>query len=76
MHHTPRVETYAFGIPMEGHGGGDKVLAKSFISVMSGAADSVAPLETGLLSVLMCLKAKESAKSHTFKKINPTELGF
>ena len=76
MHHTPRVETYAFGTPMEGHGGGDKALAKSFIDILSGAADSVAPLDTGLLSVLMCLKAKESARNHTFQQINPAEVGF
>lgn len=76
MHHTPRNETYAINVPLEFHGGGDQVLAGSFIDIMRGTAESVAPLETGLLSVLMCLKAKESAKTHTFQEIDPAEVGF
>jgi len=54
-----------------GHGGGDIVLAHNFLELIRGEAESVAPLEAGLQSVLMCLKARESAVDHTFKAIQP-----
>ena len=55
-----KVETIAF------HGGGDIKLINNFVGVMLGAETSKTPLEQGLLSAYMCLKAKESAESHTF----------
>ena len=55
-----RVETIAF------HGGGDIKLINNFIGVMLGTEKSKTPLEQGLLSAYMCLKAKESAENHTF----------
>lgn len=69
MHHTPRVETYRVDSKALSHGGGDTVLAQNFIDVARGAGESVAPLEAGLLSVLMCLKAKQSAQTRSFQAI-------
>ncbi len=69
MHQTPRTDTYKFDIPGGSHFGGDDVLAENFINVMQGKEDSVAPLEAGLLSTLMCIKAKESALTGEFRKI-------
>lgn len=64
-HYTPgeiryKVETTG------NHGGGDKKLADNFIGVMQGTEKSKTPLEQGLLSAYMCLKAKESACKHCF----------
>lgn len=69
MHHTPRTETYKMNAAGASHGGGDTVLADSFIRVIRGERESVAPLDAGLMSVLMCLKAKESAATKTFQEI-------
>ena len=69
MHHTPRVETYKIDTSQASHGGGDAVLADNFIRIMRGEQTSVSPLSAGILSVLMCLKAKESAATRTFQEI-------
>ena len=69
MHHTPRVETYKTDSSMLSHGGGDTVLVDSFVQVIRDKAKSVSPLSAGLLSVLMCLKAKESNATNTFQEI-------
>lgn len=69
MHLSPRIETYKFDTSRMNHAGGDKVLALNFIRVMQGREKSVSPLEAGLLSVKMCLAAKESAESEIFIKI-------
>lgn len=69
MHHTPRVETYKFESSSASHGGGDTVLADNFIRVIRGEQTSVSPLSAGLLSALMCLKAKESAAKKSFEDI-------
>ncbi len=69
MHHTPRVDTIKFSTTSFSHGGGDLVLADNFIRVMRGEQKSVSPLEAGLLSVLMCLKARESAETASFQDI-------
>lgn len=69
MHHQPRTETIKMNTAGASHGGGDTVLADSFIRVIRGERKSVAPLDAGLLSVLMCLKAKESAATKTFQEI-------
>ena len=68
MHQTPRTETYNVSSGAS-HGGGDTVLADNFVRVIRGEQKSVAPLDAGLLSVLMCLKAKESAATKTFQEI-------
>lgn len=69
MHHTPRLESYKMNTAGASHGGGDTVLVDNFIRVIRDGAKSVAPLDAGLLSVLMCLKAKESAATKTFQEI-------
>ena len=74
MHHLSRVETYKIDREFDqSHGGGDLVLAKNFLDVIEGKAETVAPLSAGLLSVLMCLKAKESAMTKTFQEISSLE---
>jgi predicted dehydrogenase len=70
MHHTPRSETHKLDSKAMSHGGGDLVLAQSFINIITGQAPSIAPLDAGLLSVLMCLKARESARTMTFQEIS------
>jgi len=69
MHHAPRTETYKMNASGASHGGGDTVLVDNFIRVIRGERKSVSPLEAGLLSVLMCLKAKESAATKMFQEI-------
>jgi predicted dehydrogenase len=69
MHHSSRVETIEMQSAGKAHGGGDTVLAENFIKVIRDDALSVAPLTTGLMSALMCLKAKESAATRTFQQI-------
>ncbi|TFE24705.1 Gfo/Idh/MocA family protein [Cohnella luojiensis] len=70
MHHAARVEKYDLNTDEGGHGGGDEVLAKNFIRVMQGREASVAPLDAGLLSALMCLKAKQSAETNAFLSLD------
>ena len=53
----------------EGHHGGDMELAGDFLRVLTGAGRSRAPLEAGLLSVQMCLMARESCRLNTFQSI-------
>lgn len=69
MHHAPRVETYQLQAG-DSHYGGDEVLAKNFVEIMRGAASSISPLEAGLQSALLCLKARESAKTGTFQSVD------
>ena len=69
MHHSTRMETIQMQSAGNAHGGGDTVLAANFVKVIRDEALSVAPLNTGLLSALMCLKAKESAETRTFQEI-------
>ncbi len=68
-HHTPRVDVHKVDTSKMSHGGGDTVLARNFIQVMKGEAESVAPLDAGLLSVAMCLAAKASADTGTFQDV-------
>ncbi len=70
MHHSDTVETIKMENTGEGHSGGDWALAMSFIELMKGTGESVAPLEAGLTSVLMCLKAKESEATGSFMEIS------
>lgn len=69
MHHTPRVESYKMDSHAMSHGGGDTVLVDNFVRVIRGEQKSVSPLSAGLLSVLLCLKAKESSQTNTFQAI-------
>ncbi len=67
-HHYPTVETISFDTT-DGHGGGDEFLAKNFIDVITGKAESVAPISDGLISAAICLAARKSASTQTFQHI-------
>lgn len=69
MHNTPEIETYKLDTSQMSHAGGDEALAYNFIRVMQGKEETKSPIEDGFLSVLMCLKAKESAETNTFQMI-------
>lgn len=69
MHQATRDETYKINPGAGSHSGGDPVLADNFVRVIRGEQKSVSPLDAGLLSVLMCLKAKESSLTHTFQDV-------
>ncbi|MNI09399.1 putative oxidoreductase YteT precursor [compost metagenome] len=69
MHHTSRVETYEIE-PGSNHFGGDEVLARNFVDIMKGTASSISTLDDGLMSALLCLKARESALTGTFQAID------
>ena len=69
MHHSNRMETIQMGASTNGHGGGDTVLARNFVDIIRDGAPSIAPIGDGLLSALLCLKAKESAETMTFQEI-------
>lgn len=68
MHHTPRVETYRIEAG-DDHFGGDTALVRSFSELVSGGRTSVSPLDAGLDSALLCLKAKQSALTGTFQEL-------
>ncbi|MCC2685884.1 MAG: oxidoreductase [Paenibacillaceae bacterium] len=68
MHHTPRVETYELEATAD-HFGGDSVLSENFYSLIEGKSITSGTLEDGMLSALMCLKAKQSAETGTFQEI-------
>ncbi|HEX5322942.1 MAG TPA: Gfo/Idh/MocA family oxidoreductase [Capsulimonadaceae bacterium] len=70
-HHGSHTETHEVD-KTQAHGGGDTVLAAHFTEVIRGERASMSTLEDGLLSVLMCLKAKESARTHTFQGLEFT----
>jgi predicted dehydrogenase len=76
MHHSPRTETYKMETPPTSHCGGDVVLVNNFIRAIRDGAESVSPMNAGLLSVLMCLKAKESAETNVFQEISYTDRGL
>lgn len=68
-HQQNVLETYSLD-STDGHGGGDGILLDAFVKLVEGKADvSISTLDDGLLSALMCLKAKESAATDTFQKI-------
>lgn len=68
MHHEPAVKTHRFDSATD-HFGGDSVLARNFINIMQGKEDSVSDLSSGLTSALLCLKARESALTGSFQKL-------
>lgn len=49
-----------------GHGGGDSMLVRNFANVIRQKEESLSTLDSGILSALMCLKAKESAENDRF----------
>ena len=52
------------------HSGGDTKLVENFIGVMLGAEKSRTPLEQGLLSAYMCLKARQSSQTRQFVSLD------
>jgi predicted dehydrogenase len=65
-HHSAKVERHTFSTGEEGHHGGDLELAREFLNILTGKAPSRAPLEAGLLSVEMCLMARDSCRTGGF----------
>lgn len=68
-HHLPVINTYKYDSKAMSHFGGDSVLTYNFINVMRNDSASVSPLDAGLLSALICLKARESALTGKFVEI-------
>ena len=68
-HHSNKVERHRFEETGEGHHGGDKELARDFIAVLTGRGPSRTPLGAGLLSVQLCLLARESCRTNTFQAV-------
>lgn len=70
MHFENRTETYKFDTPeWLAHFGGDDAIARNFIGMIQNKDQSKATLDDGILSALMCLKAKESAETDEFKEV-------
>ena len=72
-HHRGRTDTLDFG-GVDGHGGGDEELVRDFIGLMRGKGTSRAPISAGILSAYLCLKARESAQTHTVQRLSLKEL--
>ncbi|MCQ6563530.1 Gfo/Idh/MocA family protein [Paenibacillus mendelii] len=53
----------------DAHSGGDTALIRNFVGIIRGEEQSKTPLEEGLFSALMCLKATASAEARTFQSI-------
>jgi len=51
------------------HGGGDNQNVWNFIQMMRKKEVSISSLEDGMLSALMCLKAKDSSVNKKFESI-------
>jgi predicted dehydrogenase len=70
-HHSNRTERHHFEATGAGHHGGDVELARDFLNVLTGKGASRTPLEAGLLSVQMCLLARDSCATNTFQEFRP-----
>jgi predicted dehydrogenase len=68
-HHSGEVEQMHIDTGSEGHGGGDHILAESFLDLIAGRASPNASLRDGLLSAAMCLAARKSARTKTFQMV-------
>ncbi len=76
-HHRPRVEELTVKTGPD-HFGGDEVLLQNFIDVIRGHAESVATLQSGLVSAAMCLAARDAAANgatQTLPQFGPTSSG-
>jgi predicted dehydrogenase len=70
-HMSDKVTTIKVNTPPANHGGGDIILCKNFIQLIQGdVTESVAPLEAGIESALVCLIANESAEGDDFKEVS------
>jgi predicted dehydrogenase len=72
-HHSNRVERHRFETTGDGHHGGDKELARDFLNVLTGRGTSRTPLQAGIVSVQMCLLARDSCGTGSFQEVR--ELG-
>jgi predicted dehydrogenase len=68
-HRSAKVEQVRVDGEDDGHAGGDRILAESFLDLLKGRARSNASLRDGLLSAAMCLAARESARTKTFQPV-------
>lgn len=74
QHHSGKTERYLFGAEGEGgHHGGDEGLARDFLDIVEGTGPGRAPLAAGLLSAQMCLLARESCRTGSFREVLPPE---
>lgn len=67
-HHEPRTDVMRFPDDAS-HFGGDRILARSFLSLIRGGRKSVAPIQAGIQSVYACLAAKKSSLTGRFVKV-------
>ena len=64
-HHEPFSEVVTAD-PVQYHFGGDTELARNFLDVIRGRAESRTPIRTGLQSIYACLAAKQSSQQGRF----------
>jgi len=67
-HHKNAVETLKFE-GGDGHGGGDEELGIDFLMAIRDGKKSRSDIKAGILSALICLKARESCETRKFVKI-------
>jgi predicted dehydrogenase len=67
-HHRSRVDRIEVG-GVGLHGGGDAALAQNFVNLLRGRDVSASTLHDGLLSVAMCLAARDAADQGTTQSI-------
>lgn len=70
-HHSGRVDRHTFANTGTGHHGGDEELLRDFVNVLTGKGESRAPLAAGILSVQMCLLAREACQTRTVQEVTP-----
>ena len=69
-HMSDKVNTIQMNSPKNGHGGGDQVLIQNFVDLIRGRTEeSIAPLQAGITSAEICLRAKESSEQLEFRNI-------
>ena len=68
-HHSGRIERHHFEVAGGGHHGGDAELVQDFLDVVTGRGTSRAPLAAGLLSVRMCLSAREACQAGSNQRL-------
>ena len=66
-HHSNKVERHRFETTGDGHHGGDAELAHDFLEIIRGSGESRSPLAAGILSVQMCLMARDSCRTGAFR---------
>jgi len=59
---------------VDGHGGGDSILAKNFVDVVLGKSKSRTTIKMGLDSAFACLAARESAETGRFLDVHQADL--